>query len=98
MGAGKLGMKRRINRRLPIGLAGGGIVTTRYDLACLLARGGQIEEGLSLLRQAVGHGLPPRIELNLEKDPRFHSLQGDPRFAALLAHAKERATAQKPCN
>jgi tetratricopeptide (TPR) repeat protein len=69
---------------------------TRYDLACVLARDGQINEALSLLRQAIDHGLPPRIDLSIEKEPYFRSLQGDPRFAALVAHAKERAAAQKP--
>jgi tetratricopeptide (TPR) repeat protein len=68
---------------------------TRYDLACILARDGQTDEALSLLRQAVDHGLPPRIDLNIEKEPYFHSLGQDPRFAALVAHAKERAAAQK---
>jgi serine/threonine protein kinase/tetratricopeptide (TPR) repeat protein len=67
---------------------------TRYDLACLLARRGQIEEALSLLRQAVDHGLAPRIDLAMEKEPYFNSLHSDPRFAALVAHAKERAAAQ----
>jgi len=47
------------------------------------------------LRQAVDHGLPPRIDLNIEKEPYFNSLHGDPRFAALVAHAKERAAGQK---
>jgi eukaryotic-like serine/threonine-protein kinase len=67
---------------------------TRYDLACLLARRGQIGEALSLLRQAVDHGLEPRIDLAMGKEPYFNSLHSDPRFAALVAHAKERATAQ----
>jgi non-specific serine/threonine protein kinase/serine/threonine-protein kinase len=68
---------------------------TRYDLACILARRGQIEEALSLLRQAVDHGLHPRIDLKIEKEPNFNSLHADPRFSALVAHAKERAAAQK---
>jgi tetratricopeptide (TPR) repeat protein len=68
---------------------------TRYDLACILARDGQTDEALSLLRQAIDHGLPPRIDLNIEKEPYFRSLHGDPRFASLVAHANERAAAQK---
>jgi serine/threonine protein kinase len=67
---------------------------TRYDLACLLARRGQVEEALSLLQQAVDHGLHPRIDLKIDKEPDFNSLHADPRFAALVAHAKERAAAQ----
>ena len=68
---------------------------TRYDLACVLARDGQVNEALLLLRQAVDHGLPPRIDLNIEKEPYFNSLQGNRRFAALIAHAKERAASQR---
>ena len=54
-----------------------------------------IVEALSLVRQAVDHGLQPRMDLDIEKEPLFNSLHGDPRFAALVAHAKERAAAQK---
>jgi serine/threonine protein kinase len=68
---------------------------TRYDLASILTRTGQSEEAISLLRQAVDHGLPPLSDLRIEKDPLFNSLHGDPRFAALVAYAKERAAAQK---
>jgi serine/threonine protein kinase/tetratricopeptide (TPR) repeat protein len=68
---------------------------TNYDLACVLARDGQTEDALSTLGQAVDHGLQPRIDLNIEKEPYFNALHGDPRFAALVAHAKERAAAQK---
>jgi len=68
---------------------------TKYDLACLLARRGQIEETLSLLRQAVDHGLHPRIALKIENEPDFDSFHADPRFAALVAYAKERAGARK---
>jgi tetratricopeptide (TPR) repeat protein len=68
---------------------------TIYNLACIHASRGQPEEALSLLRQAVDHGLHPRIDLKIEKDPYFQSLQVDPRFATLVVHAKERAAAQK---
>jgi Flp pilus assembly protein TadD len=64
------------------------------NLACIHASRGQPNAALSLLRQAVDHGLHPRIDLEIEKDPYFQSLQNDPRFAALVAHAKERAAAQ----
>jgi hypothetical protein len=47
------------------------------------------------LRQAVDHGLPPRIDLNIEKEPYFRSLHSDPRFGSLVVHAKERAATQK---
>jgi tetratricopeptide (TPR) repeat protein len=68
-----------------------------YNIGCMLARKGDRDEALSLLRQAVDHGLAPHTDLGLEKDPDLQSLHGDPRFAALVAHAKERAAAaQKP--
>jgi non-specific serine/threonine protein kinase/serine/threonine-protein kinase len=67
---------------------------TAYSLACVLVRRGQIGSGLSLLRQAVDHGLQARADLGIEKEPYFESLHGDPRFAALVAHAKERASAR----
>jgi hypothetical protein len=42
---------------------------TRYSLACILARRGSTEEALALLRQAVDHGLQPRMDLEIEKAP-----------------------------
>jgi tetratricopeptide (TPR) repeat protein len=66
---------------------------TKYDLATLLARDGRTAEALSLLRDAIDHGLPPLMDSRIEKDALFDSLHGDPRFAPLVAHAKERASA-----
>lgn len=70
--------------------------TSRYELAGLLARQGRRNEALSVLREAVDHGLDAGTDLDLVKEADFNSLHGDPRFAALIAHAKERAAAQKP--
>jgi serine/threonine protein kinase len=67
---------------------------TTYDLACLLARSGKVDEALSLLRQAVDHGLHPRIDLKIQSESAFESLRSDPRFAALVAHARKRAASQ----
>ena len=64
-----------------------------YNLACMLGRKGNRDEAFSLLREAVDHGLPPNADLGIEKDPDLKSLYGDRRFAALVAHAKERAAA-----
>jgi non-specific serine/threonine protein kinase/serine/threonine-protein kinase len=64
-----------------------------YNLGCVLARKGNRDEALSLLREAVDHGLQPSADLGIEKDAFLKSLYGDPRFAALVAHAKERAAA-----
>jgi len=69
---------------------------TTYNLGCIAAHRGQRDQALSLLREAVDHG-EPSLGLGIDKDPDLKSLHGDPRFAALVAHAKERtAAAQKP--
>jgi len=65
---------------------------TKYDLASLLARKGQIEEALSLLDQAVDHGLPPLLAARMGTDPFLASLHGNPRFAKLIARAKKQIT------
>jgi serine/threonine protein kinase len=62
-------------------------------LAEIFALAGKRDEALSLLRDAVDDGLSPAIDLYIEKDPDLKSLHGDPRFDALVAHAKERAAA-----
>ena len=67
---------------------------TRYSLACILARRGQRDEAVSNLQYAIDHGLQPRMDLQIEKDPLLSSLQGDRRFAALVAHAKKVAQSQ----
>ena len=59
------------------------------------------DEALSLLREAVDHGLAPNIALAIEKDPDLSSLSGDSRFTALVTHAKavvqaKTAPPQKP--
>jgi non-specific serine/threonine protein kinase/serine/threonine-protein kinase len=70
--------------------------TSRYELAGLLARQGRRNEALSVLREAVDHGLDAGTDMDLVKEEDFNSLHDDPRFAALVAHARERAAAQKP--
>ena len=64
---------------------------TAYNLACLMAVQGRREEAISLLREAVDHGLRPAVDLEIEKDTDLKSLHGDPRFVRLVVHAKERA-------
>ena len=80
-------------RRRVLGTEHPSTALSAYDLSCLVARQGRRDEALSLLRQAVDHGLDSRTDLGIEKDPDFKSLHGDPRFSALVAHAKERAAA-----
>jgi hypothetical protein len=62
----------------------------RYNLACILARQGKREEAISLLRQALDHGLSPEGALGIEKDNDLVSLRGDRRFQAIVADAKTR--------
>jgi non-specific serine/threonine protein kinase/serine/threonine-protein kinase len=67
-----------------------------YNLACLAALMGRRDEALTLLTQAVDHGLGPHLDLGIAKDTDLKSLHGDPRFEAVVKHANERAaTAQK---
>jgi eukaryotic-like serine/threonine-protein kinase len=74
----------------------GETAATRYALASVLLRKGQRDEALSLLNQAIDHGLAPRIAQDLATDPLFVSLHGDSRFDALVTHSKELATKQSP--
>jgi serine/threonine protein kinase len=64
---------------------------TVYHLGCLAAHRGDKDKAFALLNQAVDHGLARRDELEMEKDPHLAPLQGDPRFAALVAQAKKKA-------
>ena len=66
-----------------------------YDLGSIAAHRGQRDSAFSLLNQAVDHGLPPDGDLVIDKDADLTSLHGDPRFAALIAHAKEKAAAAR---
>jgi eukaryotic-like serine/threonine-protein kinase len=69
---------------------------TVYNLGCVAAHRGDKDKAIALLRQSVDHGLYPYIDMGIEKDTDLTSLHGDPRFAALVAHAKEvAATKQK---
>jgi serine/threonine protein kinase/tetratricopeptide (TPR) repeat protein len=68
---------------------------TLYNLGCVAAMNGDRDEALSLLREAIDHGLPPKYDLELNGDDDLKSLDGDPRFVALVAHAKQHAAAQK---
>ncbi|HKN60543.1 MAG TPA: serine/threonine-protein kinase [Candidatus Acidoferrales bacterium] len=68
-----------------------------YNLGCIAARRDHRDEAFALLREAIDHGLQPSTDLGIEGDTDLKSLRGDPRFAALVSHAKERATAaQRP--
>jgi len=60
-----------------------------YNLACWAARQGHKNEAISLLNDSVNHGLPAKSSRTIDADTDFSSLHGDPRFTALVAHAKE---------
>ena len=89
--AEKLMRKTLDTQRRVLGPEGPDTALSTYNIASVLAREGKRDEALSLLREAVDHGLRPVLDLAIEKDPNLQSLLGDRRFAALVAHAKERA-------
>jgi eukaryotic-like serine/threonine-protein kinase len=71
--------------------------SAKYNLACVAVHYGNRQEALSLLSDAVDHGLDPASDLNIEKDSDLQTLRGDPRFMMIVADAKQRAAAaQKP--
>jgi serine/threonine protein kinase len=69
-----------------------------YNLACLAALMGRRDEALTLLSQAVDHGLGPDLDLGILQDSDLKSLHGDPRFDTLVKHAQERAAAAQKLN
>src|SRR5229473_1010305 len=69
--------------------------STVYCLGGIEARKGNRPKALSLLRQALDTGLNPSDALEMEKDPDLTSLHSDPRFIAMVAEVKQRATATK---
>ena len=69
---------------------------TTYALASVAALKGNPDAALSLLRDAIDHGLSPQDELHIEKDPDLKSLHGDSRFDALISYARQQAAAKKP--
>jgi serine/threonine protein kinase len=69
---------------------------TAYDLAVALAHIGKNDEAISVLRDAINHGLDPAMDAAMASDPELKSLRKDPRFEALVSDAQRRATTQKP--
>jgi hypothetical protein len=58
---------------------------------------GHKNEALSILREAVDHGLPVAGQVDIENEDNLKSLHGDPQFAVLVAYAKQHASsAQQP--
>jgi eukaryotic-like serine/threonine-protein kinase len=68
---------------------------TEYNLACLAAQRGDKDRAIALLSHSVDHGLTPFGAFGIENDTDLTSLHGDPRFVALVAHAKQVAEAKQ---
>ncbi|HEY1909007.1 MAG TPA: serine/threonine-protein kinase [Myxococcaceae bacterium] len=60
----------------------------RYNVACILAMAGKPAEALQALRDALDHGLHPRVAAGIGEDSDLRSLQGDPRFQSLVAEGR----------
>jgi hypothetical protein len=69
--------------------------SSMYNLGCLAALRGRRDEAISLLSQAVDHGLSPDIDLGMDTDSDLKSLHSDPRFQKIVAAAKQRAALQR---
>jgi len=63
---------------------------TTYNLACLAVRAGNKERALTLLGEAMDHGLSGEIAGKLEKDTDLAALHGDAAFVRLVEEAKKR--------
>jgi eukaryotic-like serine/threonine-protein kinase len=64
--------------------------TATYNLGCLALREGHRDQALSLLREAIDHGLPRWVVDGMAKDPDLALLHGDVKFDTLLAYAIQR--------
>jgi tetratricopeptide (TPR) repeat protein len=73
-----------------------GTAYATYFLACMVAMQGRQSEALSLLKQAVDHGLDAKTDLGLADVDELKGLHGDPRFTALIQHAKVQASRTAP--
>jgi serine/threonine-protein kinase len=65
-----------------------------YNIACLEAVQGHHDKALSLLSDALDHGLNANIAMGIENDEDLQSLHGKPRFTALVARAKKNPEAR----
>jgi hypothetical protein len=68
------------------------LTTAWYNYACAAALASQSDLALENLQQAVERGFSDAS--HMAEDDDLKSLRGDPRLAALLARAKERAAGQ----
>jgi eukaryotic-like serine/threonine-protein kinase len=91
------GETRAIEQRV-LGPDDSSTARSSYNLACLAALQGHSERALSLLSEAIGHGLEARLELAIESDDDLKSLRGNPRFTSLVAQAKKNAAVTQGSN
>jgi serine/threonine protein kinase len=91
--AEKLGRETLDIQRRVLGPEHPDTATSTYMLADIALHQGKPDDALSLLQEAVDHGLGHSLLLGIEKDPDLKALHGDPRFDALVTHAKQRASA-----
>jgi hypothetical protein len=66
---------------------------SEFFLAQVLALQGKRDEALTHLQLWLDDGPTPSVIKNFISDDSFNSLHGDPRFAAIVTDAKERAAA-----
>jgi non-specific serine/threonine protein kinase/serine/threonine-protein kinase len=66
-----------------------------YNLACVAAHRGDRAGAMSLLREALDHGLRQADADAIESDPDLQSLHSDRHFAALVASVHQRAGSPK---
>ena len=62
---------------------------TKYNAAGFEALRGNPDKAIALITDAVDHALAPYIDMGIAKDTDLSSLHNDPRFAALVAHARQ---------
>jgi hypothetical protein len=67
-----------------------------YNLAVVEELIGHRDEALSLLQEAINHGLSAGNASGIGKDPDLKSLHSDPRFAAIVAEGQKRGSVTVP--
>ena len=71
-------------------------VETTYNLGTIKAKQGKLDEAFALVSYAIDHGLLPRVALKVGEDPELKALKNDPRFGALVLHARQVASPKVP--
>jgi eukaryotic-like serine/threonine-protein kinase len=93
--AEKLDRETLAIRRRVLGPEHPDTAVSTYNLACIVALQGRRDASLSLLQDAVEHGLPSEDVVGIGRDPDLKSLHGDPRFEALVAQSLRAAANTK---